>query len=145
MYPALRFVLDKPNNLMSISTSHLVIRQPSPTTILFTVSDAASQRNVSARIVFYVTCLLRVAIGLLTALLVLVKYGCGVHGEGSVPSVELCPSQLLRYIPILVAFATKYSWQLVAPVSLAILYLCIQRFYTGTVTFLIHPNSLSHP
>jgi len=115
---------------MSIRASHLAIRRPSPTTVRFTVSDAASQRNVSTRIIFYVTCLLRIVIGLWTALLLLVKYGCDVDSHDSVASTDMCPPWLLEDMPVVVAFANRYSWQLVAPVSLTVLYLCFRRFYT---------------
>jgi len=120
------------NTTMFASTTHLSIRRPSPTTVLFTVSNASPRQTITSQILFYLTCLLRVLIAASTALLLVVKSQCTAKTNDIDVYLAECPSWLPKYSPILVRTATTSKWQHVAPISLVVLFLCFRRFYTGT-------------
>ena len=128
---------------MVVSSTCLSIRRPSPTTILFTVSNASPRTTFAAQVPIYITWLLRVLIVLSTALLLVTKSQCTAQEHGVNISILECPSWFPDIIPIQIATATRISWQTLAPASFVVLFLCFRRFHTGTHFLLEQPVLLS--
>ena len=118
---------------MFVASTRLSIRRPSPTTVLFTVSNASPRTTVAAQAFFYITWLFRVLTILCIGLLLLTKSQCITQKHGvNIDTLE-CPSWLPNIIPTQPATATRISWQNLAPASFVVLFLCFRRFHTGMI------------
>lgn len=126
---------------MFVSSNHLSIRRPSPTTVLFTVSNASPRQTITSQALFYLTCLLRVLIATSTALLLVIKSECTARTNDTFIFLPKCPSWLPRYLSLVVRTAVTSRWQHVAPISLVVLFLCFRRFHTGIFKMILLRDS----
>jgi phosphatidylinositol N-acetylglucosaminyltransferase subunit H len=118
----------------------LTVQRPSPTTVLFTASNAPARRTWSSKLAFGVEVLLRV-VGFISVLIVdLAKIrhfiiarndGWGVDPEFWATSVGSLSCRI----------ADQYTWPAVAIASAIVIYAVWRKGYTGLFFFPIQPSS----
>jgi phosphatidylinositol glycan class H protein len=115
--------------------TRLTVRRPSPTTALFTVSNAPSRRTWPAKIGFCVEVLLRILVFISVLLLdasklrhsvLLEDGGFGIANDVWVTSVGSLACRV----------ADQYTWSVVAGLSAALIYAVWRKGYTGKLTTL---------
>lgn len=125
--------------LTSPPTQTLHVLQPTSSTITYTVSTRSVPRTLPAFIAYYVGILIRISLGIASALLLWVKWhvtndlstvllqeALGSEGEGQVVKmVEAC------------------QWRYLIPSTLVVLFLVFRRNYTGTLSAFVLPAVLS--
>jgi phosphatidylinositol N-acetylglucosaminyltransferase subunit H len=114
---------------------HLSFRRPSPTTVLFTVSNAPSRATISSRVLFYLELLLRCILGICVLFVDAAKGRNGVFFQDDSLSWDL----LWETSPGMMAcsIADRMDWRLLGAVSFALVYLVFRKGYTGQ---LINPG-----
>ena len=117
---------------MFTSSTRLHTQRPSPTTVLFTASNAPTTRTLTARVVYSSAILLR-----------LVVSGCAVSAlalKAQYSPANQKSSPWLNWIPFFLRDASQsWSWELLLPGSILLLCICLRRFHTGNMnTFAFH-------
>jgi phosphatidylinositol glycan class H protein len=116
---------------MLTSTMHLAVRQPSPTTISYTVSNAYRRETISAHIIFYLTIILRALIFLSTLFVLGLK--SELQTGGKVLGREQYDAVTAQIPPTVREYVEGTRWQIVVPVALGVMFLCFKRFHTGAI------------
>lgn len=115
-------------------TPHLTVRQPSPTTIKFSVSNGPQGKTLAFRGLSILVLAGRTVLSCATILFLLVKLCCiAVKDNGTVGGLLFmtCPALLETTHQNVQKLALSYPWHVVGPTALAILYACCRRFNTG--------------
>jgi hypothetical protein len=111
------------------SPPRLSIRRPSPTTALFTVSNAPSRSTISSRIFFYSGLLFRCIIGLCVLLIDAAKGRSGVFFQDDSLAWDLLwetpPGRMAC------SAADQIDWRVLAIGSSILIYLVFRKGYTG--------------
>ena len=110
--------------------THLTIRRPSPTTISFTASNAPLRTSLSAHIVFYITILLRVLLGLSVLLIASTKLTDLSQVQGARAHETVYGGDRINYLAAFIA--QKSSWRVLIPTTLGIIDIIFRKTYTGT-------------
>lgn len=102
--------------------------QPTPTTVLYTVSTRPRPHTLLARAAVYVGTLVRILVGLATALVLWVK--CRYE----VSRTEYTLLHILGRLRTdqLLVFVDECQWRYLVPIALVIFFLVFRRNYTGT-------------
>ena len=115
--------------------THLSVTQPSPATVLFTVSNAPSRASITAKLIFYLEVLLRISIFLLVLLIDAAKLrGHFFYGNGTVAWDALWQSSVGV---VACRIADNHVWQVVAGCSALVFYLAFRRGHTGSFSVLV--------
>ncbi len=127
------------------SPTRLTTRRPSPTTVSFTASNAPLRASLSARVIFYLTILLRVLLGVSVLLITASKASNSppFHRIRAHRAISLEGSNA-RFT---VFIAERISWRILIPSALAIIYIVFRRGYTGKVfnLFALENETWRHP
>lgn len=126
--------------------ARLSISQPSPATVLFTISNAPTRDTLLAKLIFYLGVLLRIFSFITVLLIDIAKlYDLEVYnGTGSLASLLSTRLGALAY-----RIAHGYSLQVIAVSSCVVLYLATRKGYTGALdlckmaasrAYLLYPN-----
>ncbi|EER26568.1 hypothetical protein CPC735_007410 [Coccidioides posadasii C735 delta SOWgp] len=110
--------------------SRLLVERPSPTTVLFTVSNAPSRSSITSKLLFYLEILLRVIIFAAVLLVDAAKLrDYAFCQDGIIPwsNVWSSPAGLMAC-----HIADRHLWQVIAPSSAVLLYLMVRKGYTGS-------------
>ena len=124
--------------LTSPPTQTLHVLQPTSSTITYTVSTRSVPKTLPAFIAYYVGILIRISLGLVSTLLLWMKWrvtndlsmvylqeALGKEGEGQVVNmVEAC------------------QWRYLIPSILVVIFLVFRRNYTGTLSAIVLPVAL---
>lgn len=116
---------------MIMSSQNLRIRQPTPSTVQYTVSTRPIPDTVSAKVTHHFALFLRVVLGLGVLIVLWAKWRTFTAHEP--------PSTLLQGTPgalweaRVLALAQRCPWRYLSPTALTILFLVFKRNYTGTV------------
>ncbi|EAS32480.2 phosphatidylinositol glycan, class H [Coccidioides immitis RS] len=108
--------------------SRLLVERPSPTTVLFTVSNAPSRSSITSKLLFYLEILLRVIIFAAVLLVDAAKLrDYAFCQDGIIPwsNVWSSPAGLMAC-----HIADRHLWQVIAPSSAVLLYLMVRKGYT---------------
>lgn len=107
--------------------------QPTPSTASYIVSTRPKSKTIPTKIAIYVGLVIRIIVGLATALLIWTK--CRVE-TASTEYILLCTLGHLRTQQLLI-IADTCQWRYLAPSALVIFVLVFRRNYTGTLLSLL--------
>lgn len=126
--------------------THLTIRRPSPTTLSFTASNAPLRTSLSAHVIFYLTILLRVLLGLSVLLITAAKVSDSPQFHGvRVQERDVLGGSIAAFV---VSIAEKFSWRILIPSTLVTVYIVCRKSYIGTLPnllIILSSSRQSHP
>ena len=114
--------------------THLTVCRPSPTTVLYNVSNVLPRKTFTANLFLYLTIVARSTLALSTLILLIIRYQQERTGAAPETGLASLGVWLCSIAPILERVATGTTWPILAPTSLLVLFLCFRRFHTGTTT-----------
>jgi phosphatidylinositol glycan class H protein len=115
--------------------ARLSISQPSPATVLFSISNAPTRDTLTAKLIFYLEALLRILICLFVLLIDLAKlHGLGYFRNGAATWDRVGASSIGA---LAFRVAEGHRWQVVAACSGLVIYLAFRKGYTGASGFFI--------
>ena len=123
---------------MSLSpTPRLLIRRPSPTTVSFTVSNLPNHSRMTSLLITIPILLLRSLLGVFTLFVNWAKYSSTIVEARFPLPLPITTAQNIiattSFGRLAAVVAERIKWPVLLPISAAISYLVIARFYTGTV------------
>ena len=113
---------------MLTTRPHLTVLRPSSTTISYTVSTSLPLQSIPSYVIHWLVLAIRLIIGSFTFSALFVKY------------FNVTPSFLDRFWKSIV----NVPWIYAVPILFGALFLVLRRFHTGTWSFLICSQILSH-
>ena len=113
--------------------THLTVRSPSPTTVLYSVSNAPPRKTFTANLILYLTILARSTLVLSTLILLIIRYQQEKPSTAAETGLVSLGVWLCSVVPILERLAIGTTWLIVTPTSLLVLFLCFRRFHRGTI------------
>ncbi|KAI1905984.1 hypothetical protein LOZ53_004401 [Ophidiomyces ophidiicola] len=108
--------------------ARLSIQRPSPTTVLFNVSNVPYRSTIASKLLFCLEVLLRVFIFSTVLLIDAAKLRTyAFYRDGTVPWTKVWSSSVGM---LACQIADRHLWQVIAPASAVLLYLMVRKGYT---------------